>query len=181
MVQSKSFRGIWSYHSSGYEVAVFWDMKAWNPTEIQLSFGAISIFSTSPETWVNFYHTTRSHILADNSLQEYIHLSSSPHSAIKIFRLIMPKPDTVVPVTTVRSANKYRNGFNSVDDNVSPTPRPDRPTLGPINPLNAELNPICYLLALLGARHILQVSGLRVNFLIQWNPQVPPGISAAIA
>ena len=29
--------------------------------------------------------------------------------------------------------------------------------------LNAELNPICHLLALLGAHHILHVSGVRVN------------------
>ena len=33
-----------------------------------------------------------------------------------------------------------------------------------INPLNAELNSICHLLALLGAHHILHVSGLRVKF-----------------
>ena len=32
-----------------------------------------------------------------------------------------------------------------------------------INPLNAELNPICHLLALIGARHILHVSKTRVN------------------
>jgi len=32
-----------------------------------------------------------------------------------------------------------------------------------INPLNAELNPIYHLLALLGAHHIFHVSGLRVN------------------
>ena len=31
------------------------------------------------------------------------------------------------------------------------------------NPLNAELNPICHLLALLGAHHILSVSRIRVN------------------
>jgi len=31
------------------------------------------------------------------------------------------------------------------------------------NPLNAELNPICHLLALLGPHHIFHVSGLRVN------------------
>jgi hypothetical protein len=31
------------------------------------------------------------------------------------------------------------------------------------NPLNAELNPICRLLALLGAHHIFHVSGLRVK------------------
>jgi hypothetical protein len=32
-----------------------------------------------------------------------------------------------------------------------------------INPLNAELNPICHLLALLGAHRILHVSRIRVN------------------
>ena len=32
-----------------------------------------------------------------------------------------------------------------------------------INPSNAELDPICHLLALLGAHHIFHVSGLRVN------------------
>ena len=35
-----------------------------------------------------------------------------------------------------------------------------------INPLNAELNPICYLLALLGAHHFLHVSRIRVKLLI---------------
>jgi len=32
-----------------------------------------------------------------------------------------------------------------------------------INPLNAELNPICHLLALLGAHPILHPSSIRVN------------------
>jgi transposase len=32
-----------------------------------------------------------------------------------------------------------------------------------INPLNSELNPICYLLALLGAHNILYFSRIRVN------------------
>jgi hypothetical protein len=31
------------------------------------------------------------------------------------------------------------------------------------NPLNAQSNPICHLLALLGAHHILHVSRIRVN------------------
>ena len=31
------------------------------------------------------------------------------------------------------------------------------------NPLNADLNPICYLLSLLGAHHFLHVSRIRVN------------------
>jgi hypothetical protein len=32
-----------------------------------------------------------------------------------------------------------------------------------VNPLNAEFNPICHLLALLGAHHILHISRIRVN------------------
>jgi len=35
------------------------------------------------------------------------------------------------------------------------------------NPLNAELNPICHLLALLEAHHILHVSKVRVKFCIR--------------
>jgi len=34
-----------------------------------------------------------------------------------------------------------------------------------INPLDPELNPICYLLALLGAHHFLHVSRIRVKSL----------------
>ena len=34
-----------------------------------------------------------------------------------------------------------------------------------LNPLNAELNPICHLLALVGAHHILHVSRIRVKML----------------
>jgi len=36
-------------------------------------------------------------------------------------------------------------------------------TLDYINPLKAELNPICHLLSLLGANHIFHVSVLRVR------------------
>jgi transposase len=35
-----------------------------------------------------------------------------------------------------------------------------------INPLNTELNPICHLLALLGAHHILHISRIRVKILV---------------
>jgi len=34
---------------------------------------------------------------------------------------------------------------------------------GLFNPLNAELNPICHLLALLGAHHILHINRIRVK------------------
>jgi hypothetical protein len=35
-----------------------------------------------------------------------------------------------------------------------------------LNPLNAKLNPICHLLALLGGATIVDISRLRVNFSI---------------
>jgi len=38
------------------------------------------------------------------------------------------------------------------------------------NPLNAELNPICHLLALLGAHHILHVSRIRVKWILYYWP-----------
>ena len=38
-----------------------------------------------------------------------------------------------------------------------------------INHLNAELNPICHLLALLGAHHILHVGRIRVNEREDWD------------
>ena len=43
--------------------------------------------------------------------------------------------------------------------------RPPKPLAHKVNPLNPELNPICYLLALLGAHHFLHVSRIRVKLL----------------
>ena len=39
------------------------------------------------------------------------------------------------------------------------------PPISQLNPLKPELNPICYLLALLGAHHFLHVSRIRVKLL----------------
>jgi len=50
------------------------------------------------------------------------------------------------------------------DDGVTVTPKHARAVYNvDFNPLNAELNPTCQLLALLGAHHILHVSRIRVN------------------
>jgi len=43
-----------------------------------------------------------------------------------------------------------------------------RKSVKKINPLNAELNPICHLLALLGAHHILHVSRIRVKVSLKY-------------
>ena len=48
------------------------------------------------------------------------------------------------------------------------------------DPLNAELNPICHLLALLGAHHILHISRIRVKLTDRvWHPYRPTLLSAA--
>ena len=44
-----------------------------------------------------------------------------------------------------------------------------------IKPLNAKLNPICHLLALLGAHHIIHVGRIRVNSVLR----VFPGCKAS--
>jgi len=44
-----------------------------------------------------------------------------------------------------------------------------------LNPLNPELNPICYLLALLGAHNFLHVSRIRVNFVFHHRSVFPVG------
>jgi hypothetical protein len=43
----------------------------------------------------------------------------------------------------------------------------------PINPLNANLNPICHLLALLAAHPILHISRIRVKYVVFSIPQSP--------
>jgi hypothetical protein len=41
-----------------------------------------------------------------------------------------------------------------------------------INPLNAELNPICHLLVLLGAHPILHISRIRVKMLLMMSKNI---------
>ena len=48
-------------------------------------------------------------------------------------------------------------------DNLLPSATTD--FISFVNPLKPELNPICYLLALLGAHHFLHVSRIRVKLL----------------
>jgi hypothetical protein len=41
-----------------------------------------------------------------------------------------------------------------------------------VNPLNAELNPICHLLALAGAHHFVDVNRIRVNNVFKVNEEI---------
>jgi len=58
-------------------------------------------------------------------------------------------------------------GLVGKSEGKRPLGRPKRRWEDHINPLNAEINPICHLLELLGAHHIFHVSGLRVNVDLQ--------------
>jgi len=64
----------------------------------------------------------------------------------------------------------YRQGWSGKDDRLHSlqpylySPHVFKPR-NSINPLNAELNPICHLLALLGVHHFLHVSRIRVKSL----------------
>jgi hypothetical protein len=51
---------------------------------------------------------------------------------------------------------------NSLQNIVHRQPQ-NAATRGVINPINAELNPVCHLLALLGAQHFLHISRIRVK------------------
>jgi len=58
----------------------------------------------------------------------------------------------------------FQAGFLSLPTKTAAISRKDRRSQQRLNPLNAELNPLCHLQALLGAHHILHVSRIRVNF-----------------
>jgi hypothetical protein len=58
---------------------------------------------------------------------------------------------------TLHISDKYNNNNNNNSVLLS------------LNPLNAELNPICHLLALLGAHHIFHVSRIRVKDVLELN------------
>ena len=78
-------------------------------------------------------------------------------------------PCEIVPVTELQTFNIIDQSFEFdacffFMENIYFVGR-DIQNLKYFNPLNPELNPICYLLALLGAHHFLHVSRIRVKLL----------------
>jgi hypothetical protein len=71
-------------------------------------------------------------------------------------------------MTEKNAPRSFRNVRNFTSyGTVSPLMRPESSATHPklhINPLNAELNPICHLPALLRTHLILHVSRIRVNY-----------------
>jgi len=67
-------------------------------------------------------------------------------------------------IRILQNCNDFLFVLGFLKDNMHIHNSHTRPTTHVYNPLNAELNPICHLLALLEAHHILHVSRVRVKF-----------------
>ena len=78
-----------------------------------------------------------------------------------MIQFLYDSQESIFVYSEIQLKNSIRNtqvfNFNEVTDINTVYSR--------FNPLNAELNPICYLLALLGAHHYLHVSRIRVKSL----------------
>jgi len=79
----------------------------------------------------------------------------------------LPPGKTRYPLSR-RLSGPQNQGGHFGEEPLAPagTRTPNCGVSGLLNPLNAKLNPICHLLAMLGAHPILHVSRLRVNLLV---------------
>ena len=103
------------------------------------------------------------------------HKKSSFHFSRQMFRGHFSTVSSILCLPNIVLIN---NAFNN-DNNIPPLPvylETSATSFGFkyiicaqlsffVNPLNPELNPICYLLALLGAHHFLHVGRIRVKLL----------------
>jgi len=80
-----------------------------------------------------------------------------------IFRYLKKSPATQTPRRT--TIHILRKAMKIMEYIIPLCDKAYRNNTKQINPLNAELNPICCLLALLGAHHFLHVSRIRVKSL----------------
>jgi len=87
----------------------------------------------------------------------------SCHIRINLHASLWPWPIATQYRILFISNIEHRNGRSIVK--WCATPRPVSSVSLQFNPLNAELNPICYLLALLGTHHFLHISSIRVKSL----------------
>ena len=100
-------------------------------------------------------------ILQCDSFVKYLHLLETYVLSLSVTKNIRRSVNCSFPssakelVTTITFPNRHT--ISSVD--ILPS------IITEFNPLNPELNPICYLLALLGVHHFLHVSRIRVKSL----------------
>ena len=101
-------------------------------------------------------------------LRVHHHISNAvllQSTVFKIFATAVHKMLTIHRFPNVAYCPSPHSSHHSVSIPLVPE-RSARPLQ--INPLNPELNPICYLLALSGAHHFLHVSRIRVKLLTLW-------------
>jgi len=83
-----------------------------------------------------------------------LYINDLPHSINKNNKIVLFTDDTSLIISNPDPI-KFRDDANKILQHIQEW----------FNPLNPELNPICYLLALLGAHHFLHVSRIRVKLL----------------
>ena len=71
----------------------------------------------------------------------------------------------MVRVTMLSAQNNTASNYRLISARVTGN-HVERSRFGLVQPLNAELNPMCHLLTLLGAHYILHVSRVRVEAVI---------------
>ena len=130
----------------------------------------------TPETSQQIYHSIQqnhkedhhidvAHLLADENFIDFINFGRRAD----IYLGITLQTDAMIAFYVLLS-DDCRLWPRSSDNNILLNKYQKFLAVGysksiPINPLNPELNPICYLLALLGAHHFLHVSRIRAKLL----------------
>ena len=105
----------------------------------------------------NVYSTDK-HSECINNIQKPKYMTSVPQLSKRMLYTVKRYYMLNVLVTTICFAHSYRQRPCNVGNTGS------RPFTA-VNPLNAELHPICCLLALLGPHHFLHISRIRLKSL----------------
>ena len=81
------------------------------------------------------------------------------------YKTLLPADDQFIIADTEDNSQKAAHKLNQFTTEYGLTISVQKTKSMVFNPLKPELNPICYLLALLGAHHFLHVSRIRVKLL----------------
>jgi len=142
---SRPFHSFWFDHPNN----VWWRLQTIKPLEFATNiFWNCSANKTKFSVQILTLHTKQRPAIF-MSLYKFRTTSQDYVGSKQTYKLI--RINNFPPLYTAQHNTKYTN-LAAV-------------TFTTVNPLNPELNPICYLLALLGAHHFLHVSRIRVKSL----------------
>ena len=151
----------------------------WNPQALQPDFNRVSVYYTqqqittwydakpNPPRYTRLNWGTHLDLRGEDSTGDWWRLQNEERCGLYCTPNIVPAITQEWQMGRTRGTyerkERYMQGFSETPNGKIPTWRPRRRWEDNINPLNAELNPICHLLALLGGATIVVVSRLRVK------------------